>query len=187
MLGFICELKVEVKKNQKIVLTAMFLAIGHVLPFFTGQVPQIGKMLLPMHIPVLLCGLVCGARYGMLMGGILPLMRSLIWGIPMIYPTAVAMSLELATYGGIVGFLFQRVRRRCMVSLCGCILMAMIGGRIIWGITMLYCLSIGAEEFTFEAFMAGAFWNAIPGIVLQLVVVPSIILIRERKWLNISE
>lgn len=58
----------------------MFLALGFVLPFFTGQIPQIGNMLLPMHLPVLLCGLICGWQYGLVIGLCLPLVRSMIFG-----------------------------------------------------------------------------------------------------------
>ena len=65
------------KSTKKLVLSALFIALGIVLPFFTGQVPQIGNMLLPMHIPVLICGFVCGAPYGLTVGLITPLLRSL--------------------------------------------------------------------------------------------------------------
>ena len=51
--------------TRKLTLSALFLALGLVLPLITGQIPQIGKMLLPMHIPVLLCGMVCGWPYGL--------------------------------------------------------------------------------------------------------------------------
>ena len=74
------------QKLVTLVLAAMFLAIGIVLPFFTGQIPQIGSMLLPMHIPVLLCGLICGWRYGALVGFVLPLVRSLWLGMPPFSP-----------------------------------------------------------------------------------------------------
>ena len=60
---------------KNLALSAMFIAIGQVLPFFTGQIPQIGNMLLPMHIPVLLCGLICGWKYGALVGFTTPLLR----------------------------------------------------------------------------------------------------------------
>lgn len=171
------------KKIQKLVLSAMFLAIGLVLPFFTGQIPQVGKMLLPMHIPVLLCGLICGGQYGLMVGFVLPLMRSVICGMPIMYPTAVAMAFELAAYGGIIGFLFQKARWQCIVSLYRCMLTAMLGGRVIWGVVMLFLLGIGADGFTFEAFLAGAFLNAVPGIVLQLVAVPCVMLALDRTHL----
>ena len=76
------------KKRRKPVLTltlaAMFMGIGLVLPFLTGQIPQIGNMLLPMHIPVLLCGLICGWQYGLTVGLILPLLRYALFGMPVL-------------------------------------------------------------------------------------------------------
>jgi len=72
----------------------MFIAIGLVLPFFTGQIPQIGRMLLPMHIPVFLCGLICGWKYGLMVGFILPLLRYAVFGMPVIFPNGIAMAFE---------------------------------------------------------------------------------------------
>ena len=77
---------------KNLVLAAMFLAIGLVLPFFTGQIPAVGKMLLPMHIPVLLCGLICGWQYGLGVGFVLPLLRSLLFSFPAMYPNAISMA-----------------------------------------------------------------------------------------------
>ena len=87
------------KAPKNLVLSALFLAIGFVLPFFTGQIPTIGKMLLPMHIPVLLCGLICGWQWGLGVGFVLPLVRSLLFSMPVMYPTALAMAVEMAVYG----------------------------------------------------------------------------------------
>ena len=171
------------KNIKKIVLASMFLAIGHILPFFTGQIPQIGKMLLPMHIPVLLCGLVCGWQYGLAVGFVLPIMRSMIFGMPIMFPDAVAMAFELAAYGSIVGYLFEHARWQCVVSLYRCMLAAMLCGRMVWGIVRMFCMGLGAEAFTLKAFFAGAFINALPGIVLQLVVVPAIMLALDRTHL----
>jgi thiamine transporter ThiT len=171
------------KKIQKLVLAAMFLAIGHVLPFFTGQIPQIGRMLLPMHIPVLLCGLVCGWQYGLMVGFVLPIMRSAIYGMPFMFPDAVSMAFELATYGSVVGYLFNRARWQCVVSLYRCMLMAMVCGRVVWGIVRMACMGLGADAFTIKAFFAGAFINAVPGIILQLIVVPAIMLALDKTHL----
>ena len=165
---------------QKLILSGLFLAFGYILPFFTGQIPQIGKLLLPMHIPVFLCGLICGGQYGLIVGFVLPIMRSMIWGMPIMYPTAIGMAFELAAYGGIIGFLYQKARWQCLLSLYRCMLTAMVGGRIIWGIVMMFLMGLGAGAFTFEAFLAGAFLNAIPGIVLQLIVVPCVMLALDR-------
>lgn len=174
-------------ENRKIVgntaLGAMFLAIGIVLPFFTGQIPQIGQMLLPMHIPVFLCGLICGWQYGAAVGFILPLMRSMLFGMPPMFPDAAAMAFELASYGFICGFLYQNARWHCVKSLCRCMAAAMLGGRFIWGIAMLLFLGIGSSGFTAEAFIAGAIINAIPGIILQFVLIPSVMLALDKTHL----
>ena len=83
----------------KICLAALFLALGWLMPFLTGQIPEFGNMLLPMHIPVMICGFVLGPVYGALIGFITPLTRSLIFGMPPILPTGLAMCFELMTYG----------------------------------------------------------------------------------------
>ena len=168
---------------RKTVLCAMFLAIGIVLPFFTGQIPQIGRMLLPMHIPVILCGLICGGKGGAAVGFIMPLMRSAIFIMPTMYPDAVAMAFELAAYGFIVGFMYENARWHCIKSLYRCMVSAMIGGRIVWGIAMVALLGIGENGFTFGMFFAGAFANAIPGIILQLVFVPAMMLALDKTHL----
>ena len=83
---------------RKRILAALFLAIGLILPFITMQIPAVGKMLCPMHIPVLLCGYICGWPYGLLIGIITPLLRGILFGMPAIFPNAVCMAFELATY-----------------------------------------------------------------------------------------
>lgn len=168
---------------RKIVLCAMFLSIGIVLPFFTGQIPQVGRMLLPMHIPVILCGLICGGKSGAAVGFIMPLMRSMIFIMPPMYPDAVAMAFELASYGFIVGFMYENARWHCIKSLYRCMITAMIGGRLVWGIAMVALLGIGENGFTFGMFFAGAFINAVPGIILQLVFVPAMMLALDKTHL----
>ena len=169
------------KNLQKLVLAAMFLAIGHILPFFTGQIPQIGKMLLPMHIPVLLCGFLCGWQYGLIVGFVLPPMRSMLFGMPLMFPSAVCMAFELAAYGAVAGVLYGRARRQNIVTAYGCLLTAMVCGRIAAAIAKIFCLGIGTDGFTWQAFYASSFLNAIPGIILQLVVVPAIVVALSRK------
>lgn len=159
---------------KKLTLTAMFLAIGLVLPFLTGQIQQIGNMLLPMHIPVFLCALICGWRYGMPMAFVLPIMRSMLFGMPPLYPTAISMAFELATYALVAGFLYEKSRWQCTRALYRLMLAAMVAGRIVWGIAQIILLGLKGTAFTFEAFLAGAFLNAIPGILLQLMLVPAV-------------
>ncbi len=149
------------------------MALGLVLPFFTMQIPEIGSMLLPMHIPVLICGFVCGWQYGMLVGIIVPMLRSIIWGMPPMM-TALAMAFELATYGAVAGMLYHFLKGKKLaiyISLIG----AMIAGRLVWGVVSYAIYQMLGNVFTWEIFAAGAVLNAIPGIILQLVAIPPII------------
>lgn len=168
---------------KKLTLTAMFLAIGMVLPFLTGQIPQIGNMLLPMHIPVFLCALICGWKYGAPMAFVLPLFRSLVFGMPAIYPTALAMAFELAAYAFVAGILYEKSRWQCIRALYRCLLAAMIGGRLVWGVAQALLLGFGGNAFTFNAFWTGAFVNAVPGIILQLVLIPAVMVALDKTKL----
>lgn len=171
------------KTNQTqvrtMVLAAMFLAIAFVLPFLTGQIPQIGSMLCPMHIPVLLCGFICGWPWGLMVGFIAPLLRSVILGMPPMFPTAVCMAFELAAYGAIAGWL-HRVLPRTKVSVYISLLAAMLGGRLIWGAVMFICMGIQGGSFGFSAFLAGAVLNAVPGIVVQIILIPILVIVLEK-------
>ncbi len=170
-----------IKKHiQRLVLAAMFLALGIVLPFLTGQIPQVGSMLLPMHLPVLLCGLICGWQYGGAVGLVLPLLRYVMLGMPPIFPTGIAMTFELAAYGAIAGFLYNRSKWQCVFALYRSLLIAMAGGRIIWGVVRVLLTGVAGEAFTWQMFMTGAFLNAIPGIVLQLVFIPVLMVALDR-------
>ncbi len=160
---------------SKLTLSAMFLAMGLLLPFLTGQIPQVGSALLPMHIPVLLCGLICGWQYGGLIGFIMPIMRSFVFGMPPLFPTAVSMALEMAAYGIIIGLCyayFPKKNSYLFLSLFS----AMIIGRIVWGIVQLTLAGVGGNAFTWQIFIAGAFVNAIPGIILQLFLIPAVMI-----------
>ena len=167
------------KHIKTLVLAALFLALAYVLPFFTGNIPQIGSMLLPMHIPVLLCGFVCGGPWGAVVGLIAPIMRSVLTGgFPPMFPTAVAMAFELATYGFVSGFLAHRLPKH-PGGIYGALVTAMVCGRVVWGVVMAI-ITLNGSGFTFAAFIAGAFTNAIPGIILQLVAIPAIVFALNR-------
>lgn len=106
---------------KNMTLTAMFLAIGMVLPIFTGQIPQLGSMLLPMHLPVFLCALICGWKYGLSMAFVLPILRSVVFGMPPLYPTALSMAFELSTYAVVAGLLYEKSRWQCIKALYCCL------------------------------------------------------------------
>lgn len=170
------------KQIQNLVTAAMLMAVGIVLPFFTGQIPQIGNMLLPMHIPVLICGLICGWQYGGIVGLILPLLRYALFGTPPM-PNGIAMAFELAAYGAIIGFLYNRSKWQCIVSLYRCLIAAMIGGRLVWGVVRVVMLGLTGNAFGWQMFLAGAFLNAIPGIIFQLVLIPALMVALNRTGL----
>lgn len=98
------------EKVKKVTLSGMLFAIGLILPFFIGQIPAVGKMLLPMHIPVLICGQILGWQYGLAVGFLLPLVRSVLFGMPVLYPNAIAMAFEMGTYGLVAGWLYSHAK-----------------------------------------------------------------------------
>ena len=167
------------KKIYRMVLSAMFLALSLVMPFLTGNIPRIGSMLCPMHMPVLLCGFFCGPVYALIAGFTAPLLRFLIFGMPPVIPSGIAMSFELAAYGFTAGLLYKLLPRKksyIYISLIA----AMLSGRVIWGIARLILFGLIKSEFGWEAFIAGAFLNAVPGIILQLVLIPVIVMALEK-------
>jgi thiamine transporter ThiT len=175
------------KRNniKRITLSAMFLALAFVMPFLTGQIPEIGSMLCPMHIPVLLCGFFCGAPWGLVVGFVAPILRSFTLGMPPMFPTAFCMAFELATYGFIAGWLHNKLPNKKVnvyVSLLG----AMVIGRLVWGVIMFCCMGFDASKFGLSAFLAGAVLNAVPGIIVQIVLIP-VLVITLGKLVNKSE
>lgn len=164
------------EKTKKITLSALFIALGLVLPLLTGQLKQLGNAFLPMHLPVLLCGLIVGPVHGLIVGLILPILRHFTFGMPPLYPTGISMTFELATYGFVVGYVYKVSRWKCIIALYESLIIAMVAGRIIWGIVQMILLGINGQAFTYEMFMTGAFLNAIPGIVFQLIFIPSLML-----------
>ncbi|MBQ9940060.1 MAG: ECF transporter S component [Clostridia bacterium] len=170
------------EKIKKIALTAMFLSLGFLLPFLTGQIKEIGDTLLPMHIPIMLCGLICGYKYGFVAGAVLPFLRGIIAGMPPLYPNAVWMAAELCVYGGVVGFLYMKFFRKQMWWLYCCLLISMISGRIVWGVTKAVLLGVAGKAFTLQAFLAGGFIDSLPGIVLQLILIPVIMQIINKNY-----
>lgn len=159
---------------KRLVLSAMFLSLGLVLPFLTGQIPKFGNMLLPMHLPVMLCGLICGWHYGLGVGLITPVLRGAIFGMPALYPTAIWMALELATYGFVLGFLYSRIKKKGLVPLIISLLTAMVLGRLVWGLAKAVLLGFDTSAFPLKLFWLEGFVNALPGIALQLVLIPII-------------
>ena len=159
---------------KKMVTSAICLALCLVLPFLTGQIPQIGSMLSPMHIPVLLCGFLCGPLWGAVVGITAPLLRSVLFGMPRLFPTAIAMCFELCAYGFFAGFLYRRMPKKPW-RVYAALICAMILGRLVWGAAQFVLLNASGSAFTLQAFMAGALFNAVPGIILHIVLIPILV------------
>ncbi|MBP1553901.1 MAG: ECF transporter S component [Oscillospiraceae bacterium] len=141
-------------------------------------------MLLPMHLPVLLAGFVVGGPSAMMVGAVAPLLRSVIWGMPPMFPKAIGMAFELATYGLVTGVVYKRTKkdtRGVFVAL----ITAMIAGRIVWGVVSFVLYGIMGNVLTIQIFMAEAFLNAIPGIAVQLVLIP--VLVSALKKTNVMK
>ena len=169
------------KTNVKqLVLAALFLALALVLPFLTGQIPEIGSMLCPMHIPALLCGFFCGWPWGLAVGLIAPVLRSLLFGMPPMFPVAVCMSAELATYGAVSGFLYGRLPRS-RASIYISLLTAMVTGRLVWGAARFLCAGLDASAFGLGAIWAGAVTTAIPGIIVQILLIPVLVMMLQKN------
>ena len=162
------------KQTKKLTLAAMFFAIGLILPLFIAQIPTIGQMLLPMHIPVLLCGLIVGWEYGLAVGFFLPLVRSIFFGMPAMFPNAVSMAFELATYGAVSGWMYKKVRHT-LPMMYAALATAMVAGRLVWGAVRFVLAGLSGSAFPFSAFLSGALLTAVPGIIAQLILIPLIL------------
>lgn len=160
---------------KNLVLAAMFLALAMVLPFLVMQLPTLGQMLLPMHYAAFLAGFVCSPGYAAAVGFIAPLLRSALFGMPPMFPTALAMAFELCTYALVTSLVFRRKKTHSMGTIYVTLLSAMLAGRLVWGIVMAVLMGLSGNAFTFQAFLAGAFTSALPGIIIQLILIPLIV------------
>ena len=167
---------------RRMVSAAVCLALCMVLPFLTGQIPQVGSALCPMHIPVLLAGFLCGPWWAMAVGAVAPLLRFALFGMPPIFPTGVAMCFELAAYGLVSGLLYARLPKKT-ANIYVSLLAAMLAGRVVWGIVRVALSGVAGEPFTWAAFMAGAFVNAVPGIIVHILLIPVIVMALRKAGL----
>lgn len=166
---------------RNLVLAALCLALCLVLPFLTGQIPEIGQALSPMHIPVLLCGFICGPWYGAAVGFIAPILRNLIFGMPP-FPMNIPMAFELLTYGLVAGVMYRLLPKK-HVSTYISLITAMLAGRVIWGIGRVILAGVQNSAFSMKMFIAGAFVDAVPGIICHIVLIPIIVIALEKAGL----
>lgn len=154
--------------TQRLVLAGLLTAVGIALPVAFHALSLSGSIFLPMHIPVLLCGLICGWKYGLAAGAVVPLLSSILTGMPPLYPVATAMAFELATYGAVIGLASKKTNT--FVAL----IIAMLSGRAVLGVSNVVLLSLSGKSYAWSAFISGAFVTALPGIIIQLILIPLI-------------
>lgn len=173
---------------QRLVLAAFFMAFGIVLPFATMHIPEVGQLLSPMHLPVFLCGFICGPIYGALVGLILPLFRFVLFGMPPLFPTGIAMSFELAVYGSVSGLIYRMSRDGRLSDIYKALISSMVLGRLVGGIVQVILLG---GNYSINMFVTAYFIKTLPGVILQLVLIPLVIvalrkspLIMDARYIN---
>ncbi|MCR5177005.1 MAG: ECF transporter S component [Anaerovibrio sp.] len=158
-------------RTKKIVFAGLFIAVGVLLPIAFHMLGASGRLFLPMHIPVLMGGLLLGPVYGLAVGVAVPVISSLVTGMPPVFPILPMMTAELATYGFLSGFLYKKCRLRLFVSMLG----AMVAGRI----TCILMLALFAEWLQIKAdpvlYVLAGIWGGAVGIVMQLVLIPILV------------
>lgn len=171
------------KNTYHLVVTAMLLALGMVLPFLTGQLPAIGQAISPLHIPALICGLLCGTPWGLALGAVLPLLRSVIFGMPPLLPVGIPMAFELAVYGAVCGLIYPRLikpGKNHLSAMLVSLIVAMVLGRIAGGAVKAVVMGLTGGTYSFSAFVAAYFTTTLPGAVIHLILVPAIVTAVER-------
>lgn len=162
-------------RTKRLAAAGVCLALCMVLPLLTGQIPQIGRALGPMHIPVLLCGFIAGPFYAAIVGFVAPLLRFMVFGMPPLIPTGAAMCFELATYGLVSGLLYKKLPQKTAFIYLS-LVAAMLSGRVVWGVARVLLVGLAGAPFSFELFIAGAFIDAIPGIVAHILLIPVVVM-----------
>ncbi|MDO5022245.1 MAG: ECF transporter S component [Eubacteriales bacterium] len=170
-------------QTKKLTVAGICLALAFLLPFLTAQIPEIGKTLAPMHIPVIICGFLAGPLYGAGVGFLAPIARSLFLSMPPMYPMALAMALELCAYGLAAALLHRLFKKNMSLTqnVYISLVLSMVIGRIVFGIAMYFMLMASGKSYTINMFINGTVLGAIPGIILHLLIIPPIVLAIKRS------
>ncbi|MCL1901420.1 MAG: ECF transporter S component [Firmicutes bacterium] len=167
--------------TRKLVHTALFISLGIILPMAFHAVPNAGGIFLPMHIPVLLCGILCGFPLGLICGGLTPVLSSLLTGMP---PAAMlpSMVFELAAYGTVTSLLMRVVRiKNFYVKIYIVLISAMLCGRAVYGV--LNALIFAAGDYSLSIWLTAAFITSWPGILIQIILIPAVLIAFQKARL----
>ena len=166
-------------QTKKSIMTAMLIALCVVLPMAFHTIPGAGPMLLPMHIPVLLAGLICGPIFGFMAGLLGPFLSNALTGMPP-GPLMPVMMIELSVYGAVTGIMMKLVHTgRASADLYISLIIAMVAGRITAGVVQALIFFDGV--YAMNIWVATYFLTSFPGIVMQIVFVPSLFMALERE------
>ena len=172
----------------RLLITAILLAVGMVLPFLTGQLQSFGQLISPLHIPAFICGLTCGWGWGAALGFVLPILRGLIFGMPPFPAVGLPMAFELMFYGLVSGLLYPVLRKALKEKRLAAMLIAMVAamivGRCAGGAAKAVMMGLNHQPYAFSAFFASYFTGTAVGAVIHLVICPLIVLALEKAKLS---
>ena len=172
----------------RLLITAILLAVGMVLPFLTGQLQSFGQLISPLHIPAFICGLTCGWGWGAALGFVLPILRGLIFGMPPFPAVGLPMAFELMFYGLVTGIAYPMLRKafkeQHLVAMLIAMIIAMIVGRCAGGIAKAIMMGLQGQSYGFSTFLAAYFTGTVVGAVIHLIVCPLIVLALEKAKLS---
>lgn len=158
---------------KKSIITAVCIALCYVIPLMFHGIQNAGSIFCPMHIPVFICGLICGWQYGLLCGTAGPALSSALSGMP---PVAIlpSMMVELAVYGTAAGLMMKLVRTKSTYAdLYISLIVAIVCGRVLAGLAKALIFARGS--YSMSAWIAGSVVTSWPGTVIQLVFIPTIV------------
>ncbi len=161
----------EKNNTKKIVIAGLLLAIGIIIPSIFHLTGMPGKMFLPMHIPVLIGGFLLQPWMALALGILTPLLNSFITGMPVLFPSAIIMVFELGIYGFMASLAYRKMKLPAIVSL----IISMIVGRLVAGLVVFILATFFAVDLSPMVFVIGTVTTGLPGIVIQIILIPTII------------
>lgn len=159
---------------KKIIASGVCLALAMLLPFLTFQSQQLGRIFSLMHIPIFIAAFICGWKYGVIIGILAPIIRSISFGLPPLYPTALSMAIELAIYGALAGLIYERLHYK-KISVYPALICAIIIGRSVGGLITCFLMSTVGNEISIVAYIINSFTEGLPGIICHIAVVPPLV------------
>lgn len=179
---------IEKRPTRHMIIAAVMIALGIVLPMTFHSFPDGGKVFLPMHIPVMVGAFFLPWTWAIAVGALTPILSFLLTGMPPLapMPMVIIMVFELMTYALIISLLRKKVlKQKKWYSPIWAMIPAMVAGRIIAGLVLFLLLQIYLPmKINPLIFVSGGITTGLPGIIAQIIIIPIIyqVLIRNLKW-----